>query len=259
MRSEAGVTVAIPNWNHEIPLPRAIMSALQAVALLRERGMPGEVLVIDDYSRDGSLTLLRQLEALYYKDGFRLLSFRNNAGLVASRNQALMNARYRYVAFLDADNELIPENLSCLIDTLEETKAAAAYGNLLMRSPSAKYAHNVLSNEAIQGRIFEANFVDAMAVFDRLQIADVGGYDGHYTAWEDWDLWLHLLTNGYRVVFVPVVLGYYYILPSSMSQEYEKHKILNARFKRVFDQMNVRKAIKTNSQNLKYHPAIGHL
>ena len=259
MRSQAGVTIAIPNWNHEVLLPRSVLSALRAVALLRERGVPAEVLVIDDFSRDGSLTLLRQLEAMYHKDGFRLLAFKTNAGLVASRNQALMHARYRYITFLDADNELIPENLPYLVETLEQTKATAAYGNLLIRSPSATHAHSVLNNESIQSKIFKGNYVDALAVLDRLQLLDAGGYEASCPAWEDYELWLHLITNGHRVVFVPVVLGYYYILPSSMSQDYEKHKALEARIKRIFDQMSVRDSTKINSLNLKYHPAIGHL
>ncbi len=259
MRSQAGVTIAIPNWNHEALLPRSILSALRTVAGFRERGVPAEVLVIDDFSRDASLTLLRQLEAMYHEDGFRLLAFKSNAGLVECRNQALMHAKYRYIAFLDADNELIPENVPYLVETLEQTKAAAAYGNLLMRSPSAHLAHNVLNNESIQRRIFQRNYVDALAVLDRLQLLDAGGYEASCPAWEDYELWLHLITNGHRVVFVPVVLGYYYVLPASMSQDYEKHKVLEARIKRIFDQLSVRQTTKMNSLNLKYHPAIGHL
>jgi glycosyltransferase involved in cell wall biosynthesis len=221
--------------------------------------VPAEVLVIDDFSRDGSLTLLRQLEAMYHEDGFRLLAFKSNAGLVDSRNQALMHARYRYITFLDADNELIPENVPYLVESLEQTKATAAYGNLLIRSPSAHHAHGVLNNESIQSKIFKGNYIDALAVLDRLQLLDAGGYEASCPAWEDYELWLHLITNGHRVVFVPVVLGYYYILPSSMSQDYEKHKALEARIKRIFDQMSVRDSTKFNSLNLKYHPAIGHL
>src|SRR5947208_1489327 len=86
-QAQAGVTIPIPNWNHEILLPRSISSAMRAMQLLREQGMPAEVMVVDDYSRDGSPTLLRQLEALYYKDGFRCLAFGANAGLAAVRNQ----------------------------------------------------------------------------------------------------------------------------------------------------------------------------
>ena len=138
MMAQAGVTIAIPNWNHEILLPRSIASALRAVDLLRNEGVPAEVLVIDDASRDGSQTLLRQLEALYSKDGLRCLCFGVNAGSAASRNQTLNHARYRYLAFLDADNELIPENLPLFLETLQQTQAAVAYGNLLVRTPTCE-------------------------------------------------------------------------------------------------------------------------
>src|SRR5690349_16922567 len=87
--SPSGVTIAIPNWNHEYVLPRAVASGLQAVQVLRGHDVPAEVLVIDDQSRDGSLTLLRQLEALLYDRGLRVLAFRHNGGLSMARNRAL--------------------------------------------------------------------------------------------------------------------------------------------------------------------------
>ena len=70
MMAQAGVTIAIPNWNHEILLPRSIASALRAVDLLRNEGVPAEVLVIDDASRDGSQTLLRSSRRCIPKTGF---------------------------------------------------------------------------------------------------------------------------------------------------------------------------------------------
>jgi teichuronic acid biosynthesis glycosyltransferase TuaG len=254
-----GVTIAIPNWNHEALLPRSILSALRATALLREQGIPGEVLVIDDFSRDGSLTLLRQLEALYSRHGLRVLAFGANAGLAATRNQALMHARFRYVAFLDADNELIPENLPIFLKTLEQTEAAAAYGNLLVRTASATSAHNVLSNESMQTRIFRGNYVDAFSVFDRLQLLDAGGYEPSLHALEDLELWQHLASNGRRIVFVPVVIGYYYTLPVSMGRDDAKDQAVGARILRIFNQVGIRQGLPINTNQLRYHPDIGYI
>ena len=254
-----GVTIAIPNWNHEILLPRSIASAMRALAVLKEKGIPGEVIVIDDCSRDGSLTLLRRLEAQYYRDGFRLLAFSSNGGLAANRNQALVHGRYRYVAFLDADNELIPENLPYFLDTLRQTKAAAAYGTLLVRSASADQAHWVLSSESIQHKLFQGNYVDAFALFDRTQLLDVGGYDASYQIWEDYELWMHLATNGRRIVFVPMVFGYYYALPVSMALDTAKQEVTHNKLKRIFDQVGVRKHMPMNTHQLRYHPEIGHV
>jgi glycosyltransferase involved in cell wall biosynthesis len=259
MMAQAGVTIAIPNWNHEILLPRSIASALRAIDVLRRDGVPAEVLVIDDGSRDGSQTLLRQLEALYYRDGLRCLAFGANAGLAASRNLTLTHARYRHLAFLDADNELIPENLPLFVATLEQTGAAVAYGNLLIRTPSAGRAHAVLSNESIQKRLFRWNYVDAFSVWDRLQLLDAGGYDASYHFLEDYEMWLHLATNGRRIVFVPAVLGYYYLLPVAMSSDRPKQEIVAARIARIFDQLKVREFLEMNTLHLRYHPDLGYI
>jgi glycosyltransferase involved in cell wall biosynthesis len=259
MMAEAGVTIAIPNWNHEVLLPRSIASAMRALDVLRDRGIPAEVLVIDDASRDGSPTLLRQLEALYHKDGFRCLSFGANGGLAASRNQALVHARYRYLAFVDADNELIPENLPLFVETLDQTGAAAVYGNLLVRTPTAEYAHGVQSNESIQHKLFRANYIDAFSVFDRVQLHDVGGYETSGHILEDFEMWLHLATNGRRIVFVPAVLGYYYALPTSMVLDRRNQDSAGARILRVFDQVRARQFLQMNTWHMSYFPGIGYL
>jgi glycosyltransferase involved in cell wall biosynthesis len=259
MESQGGVTIAIPNWNHELLLPRAINSALRAVALLRQRGVAGEVLVIDDHSRDGSLTLLRQLEARHYRDGLRLLAFAANAGLPASRNAALAQSRHRYIAFLDADNELIPENLPCLLTALARTGAAGAYGTLLVRSVTSTLAHGAISTESFQDRLFDHNYIDALAVFDREQLIDVGGYDASFQTWEDYEFWLHLATNGREVLFVPIVLGYYYLLPSAMCLDPVKAVAAETRLRRVYNQVKARSRVPMRTRHCRYHPELGYL
>jgi succinoglycan biosynthesis protein ExoO len=258
----AGVTIAIPNWNHEVLLPRSISSALRTIAVLREQGVPGEVLVVDDCSRDGSLALLRQLEALYRADGLSVLAFATNEGLAASRNQAILNARFPYIVFLDADNELVPTNLPYFVRTLRETRAAAAYGTLLMRTVSARFAFGVTSNESVQPKLFEGNYIDALAIFDREQLLDVGGYVtgcSQTSGREDFELWLNLATNGRQIVFVPMVLGYYYVLPESMIQTTDSWETARNRIARVFDQVRIRSAMPMNTDCCRYHPDIGYI
>src|SRR6185437_3057179 len=98
-------------------------------------------------------------------------SFGTTASLATTRNEAAYHARYRYLAFLDADNELIPENLPMFLEVLQQTRAAVTYGNLLVRTPAARHAHHMVSNESMQKRIFQTwNYVDAFSVWDRQQL-----------------------------------------------------------------------------------------
>ena len=259
MQFPHGLTIAIPNWNHELLLPRAIRSGLQAVAALREVGVPAEVLVVDDHSRDGSVRMLRQLEARYYRDGLRVQAFNTNAGLSANRNQALALSRYRYIAFVDADNEIVPENIPLFVDGLQKTGAAGAYGTVLLRSVTSEIAYHAFSNEPFQDQMFECNHIDALAVFDRSQLIDEGGYMDQ--RWEDYEVWLHLATSGRQILFIPVVLGYYYILPSSISTDPAENKNINAvhaRMKRIFNQVKAREHLPLNSRHRRYHPSLGY-
>ncbi|HEY7423250.1 MAG TPA: glycosyltransferase family 2 protein [Gemmataceae bacterium] len=257
--SRDGVTIAIPNWNHELLLARSILSGLQTLKALNEEGCPGEVLVIDDNSRDGSLTLLRQLEALYCQEGLCVLALNENIGLAAVRNQALVHSRYRYVAFFDADDELIPENIPCLWRAICETGAAAAYGNILRRLLSSAEVFEVYSNESFQDQMFDSNYISCFGLFDREQLLDTGGYFRAFPTLEDYEEWLHLACNGRRIVFVPIAHGYYDMLPNSMITDNTQGQQTHQKILRIFDQVKARKYLSVNTRHLRYHPAVGYL
>jgi glycosyltransferase involved in cell wall biosynthesis len=254
----AGITIAIPNWNHELVLARAIAPALRAVDLLRRNGVPAEVLVIDDGSRDGSVTLLRQLEALHFADGLRVLALDRNVGLARIRNRALAECSYRHVLYLDADNELVPDNLSVFYRAITRTGAAAVYGTLLK---SDTRGFSVMSNESFQFRLFENNYIDAFALFDTAQLRDLGGYadDDRVRTREDWELLAHLACNGREVLFVPVILGYYHDTPGSMIKAASRrHRTQAAYIKRVFNQLDIRADLPLNTLHKRYHPDVGY-
>jgi glycosyltransferase involved in cell wall biosynthesis len=254
-----GVTIAIPNWNHELLLPRSIDSALRSLAVLRQEGVAGEVFVVDDGSRDGSRPLLRQLEAMYYREGLRVLFLPSNQGLARARNQGLANARYPYVVLMDADNEIIPENLPYFLRALRQTNAAAVYGTLLYRTVTSQCAYHVTSNESFQSVQFERDNINAFALFDRDQLRDVGGCDDSGTIQEDAELCLHLAAQGRRLVFVPMVFGYYYILPGSMRGTPSEDGPAKRQRQRMYNQVSARRHLPLNTERLRYHPATGYL
>jgi glycosyltransferase involved in cell wall biosynthesis len=254
-----GVTISIPTWNHEVFLPRSVRSALESVRILRDGGIRAEVLVVDDASRDGSRSLLRQLEARYYGEGLRVHIQPSNGGVARARNTALLAARFRYILFLDADNELISANVPLFLQAIRDTRGAGVYGNLLVRNLAHPKSSQVYSNESFQNRIFIANYIDAFALFDRLQVLDVAGYASDWANMQDWELWTHLATNGRRIVFVPAALGYYFELPNSMLRSMKNGENQMARAQRIFDQTGFRNRLLTNSNHLRYHPEVGYL
>ena len=256
-----GVTIAIPNWNHEAFLPRSIGSGLAAVKELRRHGLDGEVLVVDDQSRDGSLMLLRQLEALHYADGLRVLALPENRGVCRARNQALRRARHRHVLVMDADNEVIPENVVLFHRAMNDTGAAIVYGNLIAHEwhrPCLRLG----CNQTFQPKIFAENYLDTFAMLDRDRtLALTRGYspDPRVRSRGDWEFILSVAANGGKIVFVPLVMGNYYYAPGSMLQEGKGRTDAEAALiRRTYDQIGMRQSLPANACRLRYHPDIGY-
>lgn len=99
------VSVILPARNAEKTIGNAIVSVL-------EQTMPDmELIVVDDASTDGTVSVVAAMDA----PRIRLLKSQRNIRYAAARNLGLGNARGKWAAFLDADDEWAPERLERLL------------------------------------------------------------------------------------------------------------------------------------------------
>src|SRR5205814_441931 len=107
--SAPGVSVVIPAYNYARFLPKAIESALA-------QSHPSlEIIVVDDGSTDDTQAVVAQYT------GPRVRCVRQqNAGLSAARNTGIREARFPYVAFLDADDEWHPNFLAACMEAFSK-------------------------------------------------------------------------------------------------------------------------------------------
>jgi glycosyltransferase involved in cell wall biosynthesis len=114
------VTVIIPLFNKGTWILRTLDS------IAKQRFEDFEVLVVDDGSTDGGEHIVDN-----YGDGrFRLIT-QPNAGPGAARNRGIAEARGEFLAFLDADDEWLPnyiENSIRVLDRLGENVASVSSG-----------------------------------------------------------------------------------------------------------------------------------
>ncbi len=96
--SDFRVSVAIPAHNEATRIRAAIES------VLAQTEPPAEILVLDDGSTDGTAALAASLGARVVTQG--------NAGIARTRNRLLSEARFPWLAFLDADDRWLPEKLA---------------------------------------------------------------------------------------------------------------------------------------------------
>ncbi|MEC7126118.1 MAG: glycosyltransferase family A protein [Pseudomonadota bacterium] len=94
------ISVIIPSFNRASVLPRALNSVLA-----QTRGAT-EIIVVDDGSSDGT-------NALVERDypGVKLLT-QGNRGVSSARNAGVSLSTGEWLAFLDSDDEWLPEKLN---------------------------------------------------------------------------------------------------------------------------------------------------
>ena len=94
------LSVIIPIYNAESTLARCLNSVL--TQSLRDI----EVICINDGSTDGSVEILKKFVA--HEARLHVYSFEKNYGVVIATKLALLNAKGKYVMFVDSDDILLP-------------------------------------------------------------------------------------------------------------------------------------------------------
>ncbi len=129
------VTAVIPVYNHE----KFVTESIRSVINQTYRNM--ELIVLNDGSKDGShekiLALAEECEKRFVR--FQYVC-RDNIGLTATLNQALIMAKGVYFTILASDDIALPAKTEQLVEALEAAgpEYAAAFGNALFIDEQAR-------------------------------------------------------------------------------------------------------------------------
>lgn len=109
------VSILLPCCNAAGTLARAVRG------VIRQSHRPVELIVIDDGSTDGTGALLESLEPEIRAAGVRMSCVRQqNRGLGGAICAGLAHVTGEYLAWVDADDELLPESVALRVGFLEE-------------------------------------------------------------------------------------------------------------------------------------------
>jgi glycosyltransferase involved in cell wall biosynthesis len=178
------ISVIIPCYNQAQFLDEAIESAL-AQSYRRV-----EVIVVDDGSTDDTATVAARYPDVRY-------IHQANRGLAAARNTGIRHSRGGYLAFLDADDLLLPTALARGWDWLRaHPDHAFVSGHYRFRCAGgvrlAPRLHPAESDP--YGAMLRRNHITmhGSVLYRRAAIIDVDGFDSSLRACEDYDLYLRL-------------------------------------------------------------------
>ncbi len=201
------LSVVIPTRNCLPYLPAAIAS-------IRAQDVgPVEIVVVDDGSTDGTDAFLAQAAA---QDPWLKPLVHAPAGVSAARNAGIAAATCEIIAFLDADDQFLPDALADRLALLErDPKIVLTFADVVSVTPEGRVLGKQFSywpqfRAWIAGRtglldlgpdafamlLAETVCGTSTVIARKSAIAQVGGFDTRYRIGEDWDLWLKLARVG---------------------------------------------------------------
>ena len=184
------VSVIIPVYNAAQFIKEAVVSALQQC-------QTGEILLIEDGSKDNSLDICKHLEFKYDKVFLYQHDCGKNKGASESRNLGIKNAKFNYISFLDADdiyaNNRFNESerlFNCHLDIDGVYECAQYYNENKIYTINKSINPDKLLYYLIRGKYghFHTNAITLKkAVFDK-----VGFFHPDLKLHQDTEMWLRL-------------------------------------------------------------------
>jgi len=206
------VSVVIPAHSAGATLAAALASVAAQTAT------PAEIIVVDDASTDATALIARGHK------GVRLVSLPVRLGAAAARNAGLRAASKPWIAFLDADDEWLPEKLEKQIARItQEPRTSLVFCASLEYAPDGRSLGDtfrqgsVATGSGAWKQLLKRNFVATPTVMaPRALLLALGGFDEDLAVGEDQDMWIRLALAG-SLAYVDEPLVRIHVRPQSLS------------------------------------------
>lgn len=200
------VGLIIAAYNAEATIGRALDSALAQVVPFEQ------IVVVDDGSTDNTAEIVNRYVA---SSSVVQLIVQFNQGPAAARNRAAEVLTTEWLAYLDADDSLVPEYLNKMLDFTRSNSGYDIYvTNAVRVSPTGKetlYRHishpiQITFEEMAQG----SQILGGGALLRRSDFESFGGFDENRRTAQDYDLWMRMLAADKKFIMNSDPLYRYY-------------------------------------------------
>lgn len=197
------VSVIVPTFNSAATIERALTS----VAAQTYR--PAEVLVIDDASSDDTVAVATELAARLGSPRIRIIRHEQNRGPAAARNAGWDEAKFSYVAFLDADDTWHPRKLEIQYGWMAQHPDVGISGHACPEYRPGDWplidGDNPRVRRLCAGRFLLSNQFSTPTAMLRRELPYRFQTGKHYA--EDYLLWLQIVLDRVPVVYINLPLA----------------------------------------------------
>jgi teichuronic acid biosynthesis glycosyltransferase TuaG len=208
------VSVIIPAFNAEAYIGDALRS------VDAQTYGDWEVVLGDDRSTDGTVAVAKE-----FGDRVNIVTASENAGPATARNRAIAHASGELLAFLDADDYLLPTFLEEQVAQFDRHRDAGIVTcDARVLTDDGFLPRTYMQIVDFPDRVTKAVLLRGNPIFKaispRAAVEEAGGFDPEIFGVEDWDLWLKIVERGYGVVANRSALAVYRLAPESVSSNH---------------------------------------
>lgn len=212
------VSVIIPVYNRQATISRAIDSVLgQTYTNI-------EIIVVDDGSCDDTMEILKG-----YSDSRMRIFSQNHEGACVARNRGIDEAKGKYIAFQDSDDEWMPDKLSKQLSYMSENHFKICYCPYLLfasgiRTVPEDYSCKNKYEENIGVILKSGNVISTQTlVMEKSVLDEVGKFDVDMPRLQDYELAIRIVQQ-YKIGYYADALVKVYRQMISISHDDKAYK-----------------------------------
>lgn len=201
-----------------------------------------ELILVDDASADGSVAIIEKLSAA--DNRIKLYSSKENRGAAKTRNEAIEHAQGRYIAFLDSDDQWMPDKLEKQVNYMQQTGALLTHTYYRLMDANGQAQERVIKapQKLTYQQMLDFNFIGCLTgMYNAEQLGK--HYMPDIPKRQDYALWLSIMRSGVTAYAIPEVLALYRTGHASLSSNKLKVIGYNWQILRELEKQPVYKAV----------------
>lgn len=201
-----GVSVVVPTYNRPDYLERLLAS------IAKQTREVDEVIIVNDCS--SNLSEYEEVIKKYReKLNLRHIVARQNQGAPMCRNQGIKEARYKYIALTDDDDEWTDNKIELQYNRISQNDIGLLYthGISVNDKNEILYEFKGVGNGRDIKSLLRECFIPSSSVMVTYEaISKAGMFDPLMPSCQDWDMWTRIIAAGYSYDYIDSKLLIYH-------------------------------------------------
>jgi glycosyltransferase involved in cell wall biosynthesis len=238
------ISVVMPVYNVEAKWLKLAIDSLQ-----RQWYTNWELCIADDASsRSETREFLKTLDDSKVK----IIFLEENVNISAASNEALALACGEYIALMDHDDELSPNALYEVVNTINESDAEFIYSDEDKLEIDGRFTDPHFKSDWNPDMFLSQNYISHLGVIKKRLVDEVGGWSVGLEGSQDYDLYLKVLEKTDKIAHIPKVLYHWRKVPGSTAAEFSDKSYAQEAGRKALDHAMKRRGIQAEIHKGKY-------